>query len=312
MLDKVNRILLGVALFALTAAALLRLYAYDQLAVAPIDQSSVTTLTGPGATIFDTGQLAEIQVDLTTTAKTVGLVRETEKEGNDVRVWETTTSTRSDDGVVRSRSVERIAFDAYTGEAVNCCGAFDETVTGDRVEVERKGQLVKFPFQTKKKTYTWWDSSLSQGVPIKFVKEEDVKGLGTYKFEQTIEPTVLSKAQVPASVLGEEGSGNLEAEMTYSNVRTLWVEPRTGVVIKRAEQQFNTIRYNGEDRVTTTKVTTGFDDKTVQENVDTYGSLSTMLFLLRTLVPALLVVLAILLGAIIVLRSRRRPSDTAS
>lgn len=312
MLDKVNRVLLGVAVFALVAAALLRFYAYGQLAVAPIDQNSTTTLVGPDATIFDTSQLAEIKVDLTTTAKTVGLVKESEKKGDNVRVWETTNSTRSEDGVVRSRSVERIAFDAHTAEAVNCCGTFDEAETGNRVETKREGLLVKFPFQTEKKTYTWWDTDLGQGVPIKFVKEEDVQGLSTYKFEQTIEPTVVATQEVPAVVLGEEGEGNLEAEMTYSNVRTLWVEPRTGVVIKRAEKQHNTIRYDGEDRVTTTQVTTGYDDKTVKDNVDTYGPMSTMLFLLHTLVPVLLVVLALLLGVLIVLRSRRGQGTRAA
>src|SRR5690606_10499929 len=130
MRGKATQILLGVGIFMLVTAGLLRFYAYDQLAVAPIDQNSINTLVGPDANVFDTGSLENITTNLTTTAKTVGLVKATEKAPDDVVVWETTTSTKSDDGVVRSRSVERIAFNAHTGEAVNCCDEYQSDTEG--------------------------------------------------------------------------------------------------------------------------------------------------------------------------------------
>lgn len=306
MLTRATRIMLGIGVFAIVAAGLLRFYAYEQVAIAPIDQNSVSTLVGPGATIFDTGSLQEVQVDLTTRAKTVGLPKESEDAGGDIRVWEITTQTTDENGEVRSGSIERIAFHKHSGEAVNCCGAYIEEEPGNRVEVEREGLLVKFPFGTEKKTYDWWDADLGKAVPIEYVDEEEVEGLTTYKFEQTIEPTVVGTREVPASVLGEDGEGNVDAEMTYSNVRTLWVEPRTGVVIKRAEKQHNTIRYDGEDRIVTTSVTTEFDDETVKDNADTYGRLGTMLFLVGTLGPILLLVLGIALVAAVVVMTRRR------
>lgn len=307
MRGKSAQILLGVGVFLVVAAALLRFYAYDQLAVAPIDQDSENVLVGTDANIFDTGELENITTDLTTTAKTVGLVKETEKAPDGVVVWETTTSTKSSDGVVRSRSIERIAFDAHTGEAVNCCGAYQGNEEGVNEEVEREGLLVKFPFQTEKKTYKWWDADLGEAVPIEYVEEEDVEGLGTYKFQQTIEPTVVDTMDAPKSILGEKGKGNVEADMTYSNVRTLWVEPRTGVVIKRLEEQHNTIRYDGEDRVTTTEVDTQFNKDTVEANVDTYGTLSTMLFLLHTLLPLIFLVLglALIIWAVVLMTRRK-------
>ncbi|WP_235734864.1 DUF3068 domain-containing protein [Nocardioides alcanivorans] len=311
MRGKTSQILIGVGIFLVVVAALLRFYAYDKLAVAPIDQNSVNVLVGPDANLFDTGSLSNITTDLTTTAKTVGLIKETENAPDGVVVWETSTSTRSTDGVVRSRSIERIAFDAHTGEAVNCCGEFQGDVEGANEEVKRDGLLVKFPFNTEKKTYEWWDADLGEAVPIRYVKEEDVEGLGTYKFTQTIEPTVTATQEVPASVIGEDAEGNVDAEMTYSNIRTLWVEPRTGVVIKRLEQQYNTIRYDGEDRVVTTDVDTQFDAKTIKENVDTYGSLSTMLFLLRTLLPLIFLILGVALLAWAVVRMRRSGGEHA-
>lgn len=52
-------------------------------------------------------------------------------------------------------------------------------------------------------------------------------------------------------------------------------------------------------------MTTGYDDETIQENVDTYGPMSTMLFLVHTLVPLLLLLLAVVLIVVMVLRGRR-------
>ncbi len=46
-------ILIGLGMFLVAAAALIRFYAYPTLAVAPIDQNSVTLLSAEDATIFD-------------------------------------------------------------------------------------------------------------------------------------------------------------------------------------------------------------------------------------------------------------------
>jgi hypothetical protein len=300
-------ILLGFGAFALVAAALLRFYAYDQLAVAPKDQESTTVLVGPDATIFDTSVLEEVQTDLTITAYTVGDVEAAEEEGDDVVVWNTSSSTRNSDDVQLSASVERIAFDPFTAESVDCCGTFISDTEGEETPITRSGLLAKFPFGTEKRTYDWWDDDLGEAVPIDYVETEEIDGLETYKFEQTIEPTVVDTQEVPASVLGEDAEGNLPADFTYSNVRTLWVEPVTGVIIKRQEQQLNTIQYQGEDRVTTTEATVGYDEETVQNNIDEYGGEATKLKLVHTTGPLILVILglvAIVIGSLLVLRNR--------
>ncbi|MDP3890190.1 DUF3068 domain-containing protein [Nocardioides sp.] len=310
MRGKLGPILVGLGAFLLVAALLLKVFAYPQLAVAPIDQESVTELTGPGATVFDTGTLSEITTDLTTTANTVGDIEASQEQGDNVRVWVNTSSTRSDDGVVRSRSIERVAFDAHTGEAVDCCGTYAETVEGQPEEVTFEGLVFKFPFGTQKESYDFWDSTLLRAVPIAYVDTEDVEGVETYRFEHVIEPTVTGTMEAPASILGEEAEGNLEAERTYSNTRTLWVEPRTGVILKRAEAQLNTLRYDGEDRVTLTEVTTGYTDETVKANAEEYGSLGNMLHLVNVVLPLVLGVLGLvaIIGGALLLRRRQEPA----
>jgi hypothetical protein len=300
--------LLGVGAALLVVAALMRFYAYDRLAVAPIDQDSTSTLVGPDATIFDVKTLSERQTDLTTRARTVGDIQASKDAGDNVRVWVNTSSTTDSDGNVVSRDIDRVAFDAHTGEAINCCGEYYETTEGDQQKIEHKGLQFKFPFDTQKQTYDWWDSTLLKAMPIAYVRSEDVEGYNTYVFQQSIDPTVTDTVDVPASVLGEKGNGNLEAQQVYSNTRTLWVEPNTGVVLKRTEQQDNYLQYDGERKVTTTKVTTGYTEATSKEFADEYGMLGTLLHLIHTVLPIVLLVLGLLLvvlGGIVFRRDRK-------
>lgn len=315
MRGKLGPILSGLGGFLLVAGILLNVYAYPRLAVAPVDQNSETTLVGTGATVFDIGSLSEIQTTLTTTAQTVGDVEaseEAEEEtGDTVRVWVNSTSTKSDDDVVRARSIERVAFDAHTGEAVNCCGSYSETTQGSPEQVEFAGQVFKFPFQTGKETYQWWDGTLKRAFPAEFVEEDEIEGLQVYKFVQTIEPEVWTQMEVPPSVVGEDGEGSIEADRAYGNTRTFWVEPETGVVINRQEEQFASLQIDGEDRTTLTDVTTSFTDESVQANVDEYSDTASQLKMVRSTLPLVLGIAGALLIVVGLLLSRRKRDQVA-
>jgi Porin PorA len=311
---RLSVVLVALGAFLIVVGPMLRLYAYPRLAVAPQDIDTVSTLVGPGATIFDTSSLKEIQTDLTTKVKTVGDVRAARDHGHNVDVWVSQSSTRSADGVVRSRSIEREAFDATTARAVNCCGEFVSETQGVKTPVRHRGLLVKFPFDTQKQGYDFWDGDLGRTVPIKYVDTEQLKGLSVYKFAQTIPPTRTGTVDAPRSVLGLSGSGNVKADQMYSNTRTLWVEPVTGVIVNRTEAQDNTLRYGGQDRLTTTKVTSAFDDKTVQANIDKYAPLAGQLHLVQAVLPWLLPVVGVLLllGGLALGRRRRTQPDTSA
>jgi len=304
-------ILSGVGGFLMVFGILLNVYAYPRLATAPLDQDSVSKLEGPGGTVFDIPSLSEIQTDLTTTAQTVGDVDAAEDHGDNVRVWVNSTSTKSADGTVRSRSIERVAFDGFTGEAVDCCDAYSETTQGQPESVKFEGQVFKFPFQTEKKTYMWWDGTLKRAMPAEFVREEEFRGLKTYVFVQDIPSEVWTQMEVPASVVGEEGEDNVVADRTYSNKRTFWVEPETGVVINRQEVQGATLQVDGEDRATLTDVTTQFTDETVQNNLDDYSSKPALLKMVRVILPLVLGIGGLVLLLVGLLLSRRSSAERA-
>ena len=302
-MKKLGLVLTGLGAFLLVVALVLKVYAYDELAVAPKDQNSLTVLVGSDATIFDIASLEEMTLDLRTEVITIGDVDAAEEHGDGVVVWYSKTSSRTSDGVVRSRDTELAAFDAHTGEAVNCCGEFVEEEEGNPEFIEHKGLLSKFPFGTEKQTYDFWDGTLREAIPIDYVGEEEIEGVTTYKFEHTIPPTETGTIELPADLLGEDGEDALTAQRMYANVRTLWIEPNTGVVINRQEQQNSTIAYDGTDRITTTQVNTGYDDETITFNADKYGRLGGLLNLVENVLPitflivgALLLVAGFLLG----------------
>lgn len=307
-LRKIALVLVGLGAFLLVLGLLVRFYAYPALARVPLETNTVTTLVGPGATIFDKGSLKEITTDLTTKVITLGDVAAAKAEGHDTVVYISKSSTRSGDGVIRARSVEREAFNAVSALAVNCCGEFVEDTQGQQVPVKHEGLLVKFPFNTQKHDYNFWDGTLNKAVPATYQGTVQVNGVTAYHFVQTIPRTQVGTLEVPASILGLKAKGNVTADQMYANVRTLDVEPNTGVILKRIEQQDSTLAYGGSDRVTLTKVSTGYDDATVKKNTDEYGPKGSQLALLRGTLPWILGIIGVLcigVGALLRLRPAR-------
>jgi hypothetical protein len=304
-------LLFGLGAFLLVAGLLVRFYAYPRVAVAPIDQDSVTKLQATGAQVFDTSSLQTITTDLSIQSRTVGDVKASKDEGNNVRVWVGTTSIRSADGIVRSRSTERTPFDATTAKAVNCCGAFDESTQGDRKAVKRSGLVWKWPFDTQKKDYQVWDGTLGSTVTAKYVRESSVNGLKTYEFKLEVPRTKVGTQEVPASVVGEPGKGNVEADSMYATSNTYQIEPLTGAIVTQSLASNNTLAVDGEDRVTTTKADIQYTPATVKSNVKQFKSKATLLKLVHTTGPIITIVLGLVLLALGALLGRRQGAHTA-
>lgn len=305
---RMSLVLIALGAFLIVLGPMIRWYAYPRLAVAPANQRSITTLVGENATIFDIATLKEITTDLTTVVNTTGDASTPDKRAGAV-TYVNSTSTTSADGVMRSRDVERMTFDARTGMAIkDCCGDFISTTTGEETPVVHEGLPAKFPFQTEKKSYPFWDAELGKAVEIQYLETGQVEGVDVYKFAQSIPATKVGTMEVPLSVLGLEGDETVTADKMYSNVRTLWVEPETGVVLKRTEAVNQTLDYQGQSRVTLTEVVTAFDDATVKANADEYGGQATLLHLVRAVVPQVSFVLGLVMLVSGLVLGRRKGS----
>ena len=130
-------VLLGVGVFLVVLAGLLKFFVADRVIVTPIDQYAQTTSPGPGS-FLDPATLQVRSGDLVAVRTLKG----------DVKAVVLSTG----DGQFIRATVDRVATDRRTGEAVNCCG---EAV--DSEPTRHTGLSYKFPFDTQKQDYQFWD-----------------------------------------------------------------------------------------------------------------------------------------------------------
>jgi hypothetical protein len=303
MRRTVGLILCGLGAFLIVTALLLRLYAYPSLAKAPLDQYTTTVSFGPGATVFDISSLSEVQTDLTSTRITRGDV---EASDDDVAVYDTFVNTTNSAGTTLSAMTERAAFGRTDGLAVR---GFGENIDGDPVVHE--GLIFKFPFDTQRQDYPFWDYTVRKAFPAKFSGEEELEGVAVYRFVQTIPATVIASLDVPGSLVDAD-EATVSVDRVYENTRTLWVEPNTGVILKGQEEQYARFQYEGEDKVTATEVTIAYNDDTVRMLADEYGPKGRQLDLVRNAAPlwaGLLGVVVLGVGLVLVWSHRRERAD---
>ena len=315
--------LIGVGAFLLVLAPLLRWYAVPNLAKAPLvpgeNTGGISTIVSQGtaATLFYPAKLAAGQdpirhdVPLTNTRTTRGDVDEStsdEAKSKDLAIYDSIQTLVDDGGTLVNSEQIRVAFNRVSSELANCCGA---NVNGDQVVFEGINP-VKFGFFLGKQTYPYFDTVLKKAVPIPFVSEETIQGLTVYKFEQTIEPTQIGEQEVPGSLVGVDAA-SYKAPRFYADVRTVWVEPTIGSIIKGQEVQKQTLRGpDGTDKTTLIDATIAFNDATVTSNVKDAKEAVGKLNLLKTTIPIVAVILGVfaLVGGILLVR--RRASDTST
>ena len=291
---------LGVALLAL--APLLRFYIYPSLAKAPLDQDSQTVSVAPDATYLDIGALELVEGEtLTATRRVHGDVA----AGNDERaVWDVFVRVENEAKELVTATTDRVAFDRRTSEAINCCG-----VSLNGAPARHSGIEYKFPFDAEKKTYQYFDTTLGKASDMVYKASESIEGVNVYRYEQVIEPTKISELEVPGSLIGREET-SVPVDRYYSNVRRVWVEPATGVIVKGQEEQLSTLRDDtGDDVLTVTDAVLTFDDDTVAEQADTAKENKRLLGILKTLGPLVAGILGVILVVVGLVLALRRGDD---
>jgi hypothetical protein len=285
---RVGYVLVFVGLFLMFFGAVERLHAYPRLKKAPLDQYSQPVATGTG-TYFNRSPdtLAEVTGAELRNIRTVR--GDVEAGTDDVAVWDSFNSTVAvADNTVITATQERIALDRVTGQSVGCCGE----------NPPHAGLTLKFPFDTKKQSYQFWDGPANAASPAEFVGEEVVEGVDVYRFEQRIDRMTLRTQEVPGSLAGEPDADSVTTNVVYSNLKTLWVEPTTGIIVK-AQQDVSQVLETpaGEPVLTLLDGVLTYDEATVEANAEDASSGAGELRLLGTILPVGGVVLGLLLTA---------------
>jgi hypothetical protein len=109
----------------------------------------------------------------------------------------------------------------------------------------------KWPIDAKKQTYQFFQPELKAAFPATYKGQATIDGLNTYIYECDIPAS-------PYQILGSFPG-------TLQDNRTVWVEPRTGAIIKGSEHIVQTITQNNQLALDTTLT---FDGPSIKAQAD--------------------------------------------
>jgi hypothetical protein len=296
MARRVGFVLVFVGLFLLFFGLFVRVYAYPRLKKAPLDQYSQPVATGTGS-YFNRSPDKLRQID-GAQLRNLRTVRGDVKAGSDeVAVWDSFNSTvdTADQGVITATQ-ERIALDRVTGQSVQCCGE----------NPRHQGLTLKFPFDTQKTTYQFWDGPAQRALPAAFTRTERINGVTVYRFEQRIDQLDIGDQDIPGTLAGEPDTPSVSTDIVYSNVKTLWVEPVTGIIVKAQQDVTQVLRTPGGEQVLTLiDAVLTYDEATVDTNAREATKGINDLRIVSTILPiaALALGLIALAAGLVLLRS---------
>ena len=290
MRKNIGIVLVGFSGFLLFAGLLAVTWAPSKSEKTPLDVDSTTILSGQVAKLDPaTSELVPNPVIATSITQS-----DSNASDDDVVVFVSTSCVVADqddpppcveasDPRLITASTDVFATDRVTALAVND----DKYLPAGTPMAE--GIRNKFPFDTEKKTYPYWDSVVGAAVPAEFDRTEKVEGLDTYVFTVTSTDAPIEIAE------GVPG--------TYDGVKQIFVEPRTGAIVNQTDDQQ---RYLA-DGSTALDLQLEFTDEQVKQSVaDTKDRMGT-LSLISTTVPLIGFVggsLALLAGLFLVLGAR--------
>ena len=176
--------------------------------------------------------------------------------------------------------------DTNPGGSVQKPRGIDDASPATNIALPHDGLAYRFPFDTEKKTYPYFDPIAQKAFDANYDGEEDVNGLTTYRFTQNVGYDADGKLVEPvkypslydddadatvtarAELWGLPGDPDEQITMTryYAAQRTFWVDPVSGTIVKEQEHGFH---YYARDAL---KPEVTFADYKVTTNEETVES----------------------------------------
>ena len=270
MLRVTTCALLGLGAALLIAALLLSTFTAGKIARIPLDLNTTLVANGTG-TALDPESLSKERFVID---KNVPLVSQqqvsVEAPSNaDVVTLQVGMSLRRTDrqqenglllAMVDTVTLDRVTAmavsdDTHPGGAVQKPRAIEDTNPPTNIALPHEGLSHRFPFDTEKKTYPFFDPIAQKAFDANYDGEEDVNGLTTYRFSQNVGYDAEGKLVEPikyASLYKDNEDGEVTARaaqwglpgdpdeaitMTryYAAQRVFWVDPVSGTIVKKEE-----------------------------------------------------------------------------
>ncbi len=270
LLRYVACVLLGLGAALLIAALLLSTYTAGKIKRIPLDLGMTLVSNGTGTAldpasltgdhfVVDKGVPVVAQQQLTVEAPAdadvvtfqVGsTVRRTDRQqdmGLLLAMVDTVTLDRS--------TALAVSDDTHPGGSVQKPRSIEDTKPPTNIPLPHEGLSYRFPFDTEKKTYPYFDPIAQKAFDANYEGEDDVNGLTAYKFVQNVGYDADGKLVEPikyaslykdsedavvtarASLWGLPGDPDEPITMTryYAAKRTFWVDPVSGTIVKSEE-----------------------------------------------------------------------------
>jgi hypothetical protein len=288
----------------LGAALAVRGFLVPTMVRLPLDQTGSTTLSDENASFFDMGELEQVQGYVEANVVVQG-DPESEDATEDVAVWVSGTTITDEDGELVTPPTEQVTcLDRQTAESVPCDSA---EINNEATDIE--GLTVTFPIGTERRDYEVWNNNAGAAFTAEYVGEEELEGVTVYRFEQPIPEQVIDEREVPSSFAGGTGTGNVTADVVFSNDRTLLVEPTSGAIVKVTETPSTVLRGpDGGTGVTILSAELAPSDEAVAKKVEDASASRDQITLLSSTVPwaaAGLGLVLLVAGLVLFLTARR-------
>jgi hypothetical protein len=284
-------ILLGLGAFLLVVGVMTTVWAPGQLKKLPLDVNTTTHLDGVVKKLDPaTGELVENPVKVQSISKV-----DSDASDDSTAVWVSTSCVvididdapdcvDGDDPRLVSADTDVFATDRVTAEAVPDFKALPDDA------VPHEGLVNKWPFDTQKKDYTYWDGTVGEALPAIYDREETFQGVDCYVFK-------ISIADAPIEIA--EGING-----TYDQQIEIWVEPTTGAIQQQKQDQQRYL----DDGTPVLDLTVGFTEEQQKTFADDAKSNLSGLRLLLFWVPLVGFIVGglCLVAAILILLSTRR------
>ncbi len=270
MLRLVALAVMGLGAALLTAALLLTTYTAGKIEKIPLNIDK-TLVSGGTGTALDPASLSATRFVIDTDVPLVSQQAITVETPANAQVvtFQVGTSVRrtdrqQDSGLllamvdtvtVDRRTAEAVSDDERPGGSVQRPRTFEDDKPSTNIALPHEGLTYRFPFNTEKKSYPFFDAIAQKPFDANYDGEDDVNGLSTYRFTQNVGYDADGKLVDPiryASLYdrNEDGEVTARAELWglpgdpyepitmtrfYAAQRTFWVDPVTGVIVKSEE-----------------------------------------------------------------------------
>lgn len=148
-----------------------------------------------------------------------------------------------------------VSDDTHPGGSVQKPRTIEDDKPATNIALPHDGLSYRFPFNTEKKTYPYFDPIAQKAFDANYDGEDDVNGLTTYRFTQNVGYDADGKLVEPikyASLYDNDEEGQVTARASlwglpgppddpitmtryYAAQRTFWVDPVTGTIVKSSE-----------------------------------------------------------------------------